>query len=79
MLGAAAAGDIGRLFPDTDPQWKGADSVALLAAPSRTCIEPGCRVVNVDATIIAQRPKLLPHLDAMRANLARASRWRSSR
>ena len=72
VLGAAAAGDIGRLFPDTDPQWKGADSVALLAAAVAHLHRSGCRVVNVDATIIAERPRLLPHLDAMRENLARA-------
>jgi 2-C-methyl-D-erythritol 4-phosphate cytidylyltransferase / 2-C-methyl-D-erythritol 2,4-cyclodiphosphate synthase len=72
VLGAAAAGDIGRLFPDTDPRWKGADSVALLAAAVAHLHRSGCRVVNVDATIIAERPRLLPHLDAMRENLARA-------
>lgn len=71
VLGAAAAGDIGRLFPDTDPRWKGADSLALLAAAVATLHASGSRVVNVDATVIAQRPKLLPHLDDMRANLAR--------
>lgn len=74
VLGAAAAGDIGRLFPDTDPRWKGADSVALLAEAVAHVHAAGYRVVNVDATIIAQRPKLLPYLDAMRANLARALR-----
>lgn len=72
VLGAAAAGDIGRLFPDSDPQWKGADSVALLAGAVAHVGAAGYRVVNVDATIIAQRPKLWPHLEAMRANLARA-------
>jgi 2-C-methyl-D-erythritol 4-phosphate cytidylyltransferase/2-C-methyl-D-erythritol 2,4-cyclodiphosphate synthase len=72
VLGAAAAGDIGRLFPDTDPRWKGADSVALLENAVAHLHAKGYRVVNVDATVIAQRPKLLPHIDAMRANLARA-------
>lgn len=72
VLGAAAAGDIGRLFPDTDPRWKGADSVALLAAALTHLHAAGFAVVNVDATVIAQQPKLLPYLDAMRANLARA-------
>lgn len=72
VLGAAAAGDIGRLFPDSDPKWKGADSVALLAGAAGHVRASGYRVVNVDATVIAQRPKLWPHLDAMRANLARA-------
>ena len=72
VLGAAAAGDIGRLFPDTDPRWKGADSVTLLAGAVAHLQASGHRVVNVDATVIAQRPRLLPYLDAMRANLARA-------
>ena len=72
VLGAAAVGDIGRLFPDTDPEWKGADSVQLLQGAVVHLHACGYRVVNVDATIIAQRPKLLPYLDAMRENLARA-------
>lgn len=72
ILGAAAAGDIGRLFPDTDPRWKGADSVALLADAVAHLHRAGYQVVNVDATVIAQRPKLVPYLEAMRANLARA-------
>lgn len=72
VLGAAAAGDIGRLFPDTDPQWKGADSLTLLEGAVAHLHQAGYRVVNVDATVIAQRPKLLPYLDQMRENLARA-------
>ncbi|HTM34135.1 MAG TPA: 2-C-methyl-D-erythritol 4-phosphate cytidylyltransferase [Vicinamibacterales bacterium] len=72
VLGAAAAGDIGRLFPDTDPAWKGADSIKLLEGATAQLRHSGYRVVNVDATVIAQRPKLVPYLDAMRANLARA-------
>jgi 2-C-methyl-D-erythritol 4-phosphate cytidylyltransferase/2-C-methyl-D-erythritol 2,4-cyclodiphosphate synthase len=72
VLGAAAAGDIGRLFPDTDPEWKGADSVVLLGRAVALIRRAGYAVVNVDATVIAQQPKLLPYLDAMRANLARA-------
>ena len=72
VLGGAAAGDIGRLFPDTDPQWKGADSLTLLAGAVARLHAAGYRVVNVDATVVAERPKLLPYLDAMRANLARA-------
>ena len=79
VLGAAAAGDIGRLFPDTDPRWKGADSVTLLAGAVAHLQASGHRVVNVDATVIAQRPRLLPYLDAMRANLARALQVRWSR
>lgn len=72
VLGAAAAGDIGRLFPDTDPQWEGADSLALLRGAVARLHEQGWRVGNVDVTVIAQKPKLLPYIDAMRANLAAA-------
>jgi len=72
LLGAAGRGDIGRWFPDTDPQYRGANSVELLAAVARALVAEGWQVGNVDASIVAQRPKLLPHLDEMRANLARA-------
>jgi 2-C-methyl-D-erythritol 4-phosphate cytidylyltransferase/2-C-methyl-D-erythritol 2,4-cyclodiphosphate synthase len=72
VLGAAGLGDIGRLFPDTDARWKGADSVALLAAACALVREAGYGVVNVDVTVIAERPKLAPHADAMRRNLAGA-------
>jgi 2-C-methyl-D-erythritol 4-phosphate cytidylyltransferase/2-C-methyl-D-erythritol 2,4-cyclodiphosphate synthase len=72
VLGAAAAGDIGRLFPDTDPKWKSADSIALLCGAVASVHALGYRVSNVDVTVIAERPKLLPYLDAMRANLAAA-------
>ncbi len=72
VLGAAGIGDIGRLFPDTDPKWKGADSIALLKGAIANVHEAGYRVSNVDVTVIAQKPKLLPYLDAMRANLAAA-------
>ncbi|MEZ5289333.1 MAG: 2-C-methyl-D-erythritol 2,4-cyclodiphosphate synthase [Vicinamibacterales bacterium] len=72
VLGAAAAGDIGRLFPDTDPRWKGADSLALLRGAVAHLGAAGYRVSNVDVTVIAQRPKLLPYLDAMCRNLADA-------
>lgn len=72
ILGAAAAGDIGRMFPDTDAQWKDADSLALLRGAVARVRELGYRVSNVDVTVIAQRPKLLPYLDRMRANLAAA-------
>lgn len=72
VLGAAAAGDIGRLFPDTDPQWKGADSIALLRGALAHVHAAGYRVSNVDVTVIAQKPKLLPYLQAMRENLAAA-------
>jgi len=72
VLGAAAAGDIGRMFPDTDPRWEGADSLALLRGAVAVLGERGWRVENVDVTVIAQKPKLLPYIDAMRANLAAA-------
>lgn len=72
VLGAAAVGDIGRLFPDTDPKWKGADSIALLRGALAHVHASGYRVSNVDVTVIAQKPKLLPFLAAMRENLAAA-------
>jgi 2-C-methyl-D-erythritol 4-phosphate cytidylyltransferase / 2-C-methyl-D-erythritol 2,4-cyclodiphosphate synthase len=70
VLGAAALGDIGRLFPDTEAEWKDADSLKLLQGAMNVVREAGYAVVNVDATIIAERPKLLPYVEAMRANLA---------
>jgi 2-C-methyl-D-erythritol 2,4-cyclodiphosphate synthase len=72
VLGAAAAGDIGRLFPDTEPEWQGADSLQLLRGAVAHVSREGYRVSNVDVTVIAQQPKLLPYLEAMRANLAAA-------
>lgn len=72
ILGAAAIGDIGRLFPDTDPKWKDANSIKLLQGAVAKVHEAGYRVSNVDVTVIAQQPKLLPYLDAMRENLAAA-------
>ncbi|HXG87857.1 MAG TPA: 2-C-methyl-D-erythritol 4-phosphate cytidylyltransferase [Vicinamibacterales bacterium] len=72
ILGAAALGDIGRLFPDTDAQWKGADSMKLLRSAMAVVGRAGYRIANVDVTVIAQQPKLLPHIEAMRANLAAA-------
>jgi 2-C-methyl-D-erythritol 4-phosphate cytidylyltransferase/2-C-methyl-D-erythritol 2,4-cyclodiphosphate synthase len=72
VLGAAGAGDIGRHFPDTDAAWKDADSLALLARAAQIIAATGFSVVNVDVVVIAQRPKLVPYIDAMRANLARA-------
>ncbi len=70
LLGAAALGDIGRHFPDTDPAYKGADSRVLLHRVAELIRDQGYRVGNVDATIIAQAPKMAPHIEAMRANLA---------
>jgi len=72
LLGAAAEGDIGQHFPDTDPQWKGADSMTLLAQVTALLRGAGWRIVNTDATVIAQAPKLAPHIPAMRARLAEA-------
>ena len=74
VLGAAALGDIGRLYPDTDPRWKDADSIALLEGAMARVREAGFTVGNVDVTVIAERPKLLPHLDAMRGRLSRGAR-----
>ena len=70
LLGAAALGDIGRHFPDTDPAYAGADSLALLDHVVALLAEKGWRVGNVDATILAQKPKLAPHIPQMRDNLA---------
>lgn len=70
VLGAAALGDIGALFPDTDPANKGKDSIAMLATAVRAVQEAGWRVGNVDVTVIAERPKIGPHREAMRARLA---------
>lgn len=70
LLGAIAEGDIGRHFPDTDPQWKGADSRALLRHCMVLVRNAGLMVGNVDLTVIAERPKVAPHADAIRANIA---------
>lgn len=70
VLGAIAQGDIGRHFPDTDPRWKGADSLVLLAHAVRLAHAAGYRIENVDAVIIAERPKLVPHIEAIRTSLA---------
>ena len=71
LLGAAALGDIGQHFPASDPYFAGADSGVLLAEVARKVREAGWRPVNVDSTLIAQRPLMAPHAPAMRANLAR--------
>ncbi|HEY8330967.1 MAG TPA: 2-C-methyl-D-erythritol 2,4-cyclodiphosphate synthase [Pseudomonas sp.] len=70
LLGAAALGDIGRHFPDTDPQFKGADSRVLLRHVFALVQAKGWQVGNVDATIVAQAPKMAPHIEAMRATIA---------
>ncbi len=70
VLGAAGLGDIGRLFPDTDPQHAGADSRELLKTAMERVSAAGWQVINVDATVIAQRPKLAPHVPAMQVAIA---------
>lgn len=72
LLGAAALGDIGKLFPDSDPVYEGADSLKLLERVVEVLKENGYTVGNVDATVLAQRPKLAPHIPQMRERLARA-------
>lgn len=72
LLGAAGLGDIGRHFPDTDPKYKGADSMVLLASVGEKIKAAGYRVGNLDVTMIAQRPKLAPHIAQMQENIAKA-------
>lgn len=72
ILGAARIGDIGKLFPDTDPAFEGADSLVLLEAAAQAVRDAGFRIVDVDSVVAAQAPKLSPHRDEMRANLAKA-------
>lgn len=72
LLGAAAMGAIGKLFPDTDDRYLGADSIALLREVDRRLTEAGYRLGNLDVTVIAQRPKLAPYINQMRQNLAAA-------
>jgi 2-C-methyl-D-erythritol 2,4-cyclodiphosphate synthase len=72
VLGAMAAGDIGKLFPDNDPTYKGADSLVLTRRVAEVMTEWGYRLGNIDATIIAQAPKMAPHILTMRENIAAA-------
>ncbi|MBQ7521826.1 MAG: 2-C-methyl-D-erythritol 2,4-cyclodiphosphate synthase [Clostridia bacterium] len=72
MLGALALGDIGKFFPDNDPKYKGADSLLLLKAVNDFIKAEGYQVGNIDATVIAQAPKLRPYIDTMRENIAKA-------
>ncbi len=72
LLGAAALGDIGRIFPDTDPKYEGASSLLLLGEVGRRVNEAGYVIENVDATVLAQRPRLAPHIEKMREALAGA-------
>lgn len=72
VLGAVGEGDIGQLFPNTDPRWRGAPSRIFLEEAARRVAARGGRLINVDASLIAQQPKLAPHVPAMKANLAAA-------
>ena len=72
LLGAAALGDIGALFPDTDPQYEGADSLELLSLVAQALQSAGYQIINIDATVLAQVPKLKPYILDMRQNIARA-------
>ena len=73
LLGAAALGDIGKHFPDTDPKYKGADSLALLKEVVRLITDKGYTISNIDSTVVAQAPKLAPFIEKMRENIAVAS------
>ncbi len=79
ILGAAALGDIGKLFPDDDPRYEGADSMELLRAVCARAGDAGFRLGNCDITILAQRPKLMPHIPAMRKRLAEVMRTQPER
>lgn len=72
ILGAAALGDIGGMFPDTDEKWKGADSLVLLEAVVKRVNDEGYVIENIDSTLIAQQPKMKPYILSMRENIARA-------
>lgn len=72
LLGAAALGDIGKLFPDTDEAYKDADSIELLKSVCKRIKEKGYEIVNIDSTVIAQKPKLKPYIEEMRNNIAAA-------
>ena len=74
ILGAAAAGDVGNLFPPDDDEWEGADSIALLERAVAVVADRGCQIVNVDVTVICESPKIAPHSGAMRSRLAAALR-----
>ena len=72
LLGAAALGDIGKHFPDTDPEYSGADSLVLLQRVAELLCNEGYKIVNIDSTVLAQAPKLAPHIEKMRNNIANA-------
>jgi 2-C-methyl-D-erythritol 2,4-cyclodiphosphate synthase len=79
LLGAAGLGDIGKHFPDTDPRYKGADSLKLLQIVGEKVAEAGYRISNIDVTMIAQRPKLRPHIAQMEQNIALALNLETAR
>lgn len=72
LIGSVAAGDIGSHFPDTDEKWRGADSIDLLKEISHKLKQSGYRIGNIDSTVVLQQPRLRPHIDAMRSNIAGA-------
>jgi 2-C-methyl-D-erythritol 2,4-cyclodiphosphate synthase len=72
VLGALALGDLGKHFPDTDPEWRGVSSMVLLEVIRGLVAGTGARLINVDATLVAEAPRVAPYVEAMRANLARA-------
>jgi 2-C-methyl-D-erythritol 2,4-cyclodiphosphate synthase len=72
VLGASGAGDIGRHFPDSDPAWKNADSIELLRRAAAIVRDTGFAIVNVDVIVIAEKPKLAPHVEPIRGNIAAA-------
>jgi len=72
LFGASGLGDIGRHFPDTDDRWRGADSLQLLKEAARRADEQCWRIVNIDSTVVAQAPKLAPHIESMRERIAKA-------
>lgn len=72
LLGAASLGDIGKHFPDVDDEYKGADSIKLLAYVGKIILEGGYKISNIDATIIAQKPKMAPHIEKMKVNIGLA-------
>ncbi len=72
LLGACAMGDIGGMFPDTDPEWEGADSLKLLEAVVKKLNDSGYFIENIDSTLIAQKPKMKPYIPQMRENIAKA-------
>lgn len=78
LLGAAALGDIGKHFPDSDPAFEGADSLLLLEKVALLLLEEGYGIVNIDATVLCQAPKLRGYIDAMRANIARVCRMNAA-